>query len=87
MRSWWKRVYKKKWAHVRALQTEGGFEQRDEFLEVATVLVIVYEVFELVCVNHDVETAHLRQSELLVVDTSEAHLQHDIHLTILAGGC
>ena len=62
-------------AHVRALQTERSLEQADELHEVAAVLVVVDEVFELVGVHDDVQTAHLCQAELLVVDAGEADLR------------
>ena len=64
-------------AHVSSLQSEGGLEERDELTEVATVLVVVDEVFEFVCVYHDVETTDLGKTELLRVDASKTDLDEN----------
>lgn len=61
-------------AHVRALEPECLLEQRDELVEVAAVLVVVDELVELVGVHDDVQAAHLREAELLLVDAGEADL-------------
>ena len=39
------------------------------------VLIEVVELFEFVCMHHDVQTAHLRQTEFLVLHARKAHLQ------------
>ena len=57
-----------------ALQAERRLEEGDQLVEVATVLVVVDEVFEFVSVNHDVETTDLSETELLRVYTGKTDL-------------
>ena len=61
-------------AHVGALQAQGGLQQTHQLLEVAPLLIVVVQVLQLVGVDDDVKAAHLRQTELVVVDASEANL-------------
>ena len=60
--------------HVGPLQAQGRFQQLNELLEVAAVLVVVDELLQLVRMHHNVQPTHLGQAELLVVHTCEAHL-------------
>ena len=61
-------------AHVGSFQTQGGLKQTHQLFEVTSLLIIIVQVFQLVSVNHDVKAAHLSESQLVVVDTSEANL-------------
>lgn len=61
-------------AHVGTLEAQRGLQQSDELLEVPAVLIVTDQVLQLVGVDHDVQTADLRQPKLLTVHTSEAHL-------------
>ena len=63
-------------AHMRALQTECGLQQRDQLVKVAARLVVADELLQLVGVHHDVQTAHLGQTELATVNASKAHLKY-----------
>lgn len=62
-------------AHMCPLQAQRSLEELDQFLKVAPVLVVVDELFQFVGVDHDVETAHLGQTELLAVYAREAYLR------------
>lgn len=60
-------------AHVGAFQAESRFKQVNQFLKVATILVIVDQVLQLVGMDDYMQAAHLSETELLVVDAGEAH--------------
>ena len=62
-------------AHMGTLQTQGGLKEQNELLKVAAVLVVVDQLLKLVGVNHNVETAHLGQTEFLAIHTREADLK------------
>lgn len=54
--------------------TKGSFQERDELLKVASVLVVVDELLQFISVHHNVQAAHLGQAELLIIHASEADL-------------
>ena len=61
-------------AHVGSLQAQGGLHEGDQFLEVPTVLIVVDEFLQFVCVDHDVEATDLGQTELFCIHTRETDL-------------
>lgn len=61
-------------SHVGSLQAQGRLHQRDELVEVATVLVEVDQLFQFVCVDDDVQATDLGQTEFLRLHTGEADL-------------
>jgi len=50
--------------HVRPLQAKSGFQQEDKLFKVASVLVVVDELLQLIGVHYDVEPADLGETEL-----------------------
>lgn len=64
-------------AHVSPFQTQGSLKEGDELVEEATVLVVVDEVLELVCMHDNVQTTDLSETELLRVHTRKADLQKE----------
>ena len=63
-------------AHMRSLESESSLQQLDQLFEVALALVVVVQLFKFISVHDDVKTADLRQSELLVINASEADLNN-----------
>ena len=61
-------------AHMGSLQTQRGLEQTHQLLEVASLLIVVVEVFKFISMYNDVKAAHLGQAELVVVHAGEADL-------------
>lgn len=59
---------------MSALETETGLEERDELVGESSVLVKLDEGLELFGVDDEVKTANLRETELLLVDTSSVDL-------------
>ncbi len=62
-------------AHVSPLQSKGCLQQSDELVEVSLILVISDEVSQLVCVDHNVQSTYLSQTELLRIDTGKTNLK------------
>ena len=58
---------------MSAFKTQRSFEKAHQFLKISSLLVVVVQVLQLVGVDHDVKAAHLRKTELIVVDASEAN--------------
>lgn len=58
---------KKGWKREKDVQT-------NKFFEMSSVLIEVVEFFQLVSMNDDVKSTHLSQTELSVLNTSEANL-------------
>ena len=59
---------------MSSLQAKGSLEEGDEFIEEASVLVVVDEFLQLISVDDNVETADLSKTELLRVHTGKADL-------------
>ena len=64
-------------SHVSSLETEPGFEKRDELVGVTSVLVKLDERLKFLGMNDEIETTDLSESELLLVDTSSVNLFPD----------
>lgn len=61
-------------AHVGPLQTQRSLQQRDQLLEVPTVLIVADQVLQLIGVDHNVQAADLRQPKLLAIHARKANL-------------
>src|ERR1700733_7737861 len=54
---------------MRALKTETGFHQSDEFVKETVILVLLDQFLQLFRVDNQIETANLSETELSLVDT------------------